>query len=85
MTGRKGYLVLIGLAVIFFATAAVYAVDWPQWQGHNRDGKSADTGHLKQWPDNGPAIAWKIGELGGGDSGSLHRRRTHLRHGQSRQ
>ncbi len=68
MTGRKGYLVLIGLAVIFFATAAVYAADWPQWQGPNRDGKSADTGLLQQWPDDGPPLAWKIDKLGGGDS-----------------
>ncbi|MBE0535519.1 MAG: PQQ-like beta-propeller repeat protein [Phycisphaerae bacterium] len=48
--------------------AAVQAADWPQWQGPNRDGKSADTGLLQQWPDNGPPLAWKIDKLGGGDS-----------------
>jgi outer membrane protein assembly factor BamB len=44
------------------------AADWPQWQGPNRDGKSADTGLLKQWPENGPTLAWKVDNLGGGDS-----------------
>jgi len=45
------------------------AADWPQWQGPNRDGKSADTGLLKQWPENGPPLAWRIDKLGGGDGG----------------
>jgi outer membrane protein assembly factor BamB len=45
------------------------AADWPQWQGPNRDGKSTDTGLLKQWPENGPPLAWKIDKLGGGDGG----------------
>ncbi len=42
--------------------------DWPQWRGHNRDGKSEDTGLLKQWPENGPPLVWGIDKLGGGDS-----------------
>ena len=46
-----------------------WGADWPQWRGPNRDGKSADTGLLKQWPENGPPLAWKIDKLGGGDSG----------------
>jgi outer membrane protein assembly factor BamB len=44
------------------------AADWPQWQGPNRDGKSADTGLLKEWPNGGPPLAWRIDKLGGGDS-----------------
>jgi len=45
------------------------AADWPQWRGANRDGKSADTGLLKQWPENGPPLAWRFDRLGGGDGG----------------
>jgi len=45
------------------------AADWPQWQGPNRDGKSGDTGLLKQWPQGGPPLAWRIDRLGGGDGG----------------
>jgi outer membrane protein assembly factor BamB len=44
------------------------AADWPQWQGPNRDGKSADKGLLQEWPQDGPALAWRIDNLGGGDS-----------------
>jgi outer membrane protein assembly factor BamB len=44
------------------------AADWPQWQGPNRDGKSADTGLLKQWPEKGPLLVWRNDKLGGGYS-----------------
>lgn len=40
--------------------------DWNQWRGPNRDGHSADTGLLKEWPAGGPPLAWKIDTLGGG-------------------
>ena len=50
-------------------TASVWAADWPQWRGTNRDGKSADTDLLKEWPKEGPPLAWKINGLGGGYSG----------------
>jgi len=41
---------------------------WPQWRGPNRDGKSLDTGLLKQWPREGPPLAWKAKGIGGGYS-----------------
>ena len=50
-------------------TASAWAADWPQWRGTNRDGTSADTGLLKEWPKEGPSLAWKIKGLGGGYSG----------------
>ncbi|TWT66777.1 Outer membrane protein assembly factor BamB precursor [Posidoniimonas polymericola] len=49
------------------ATPAL-ANDWPQWQGPDRDAKSAEQGLLPQWPDGGPPLAWKATDLGGGDS-----------------
>jgi alcohol dehydrogenase (cytochrome c) len=54
------------LGILLFSSAL--ADDWPQWRGQNRDGKSADTGLLKEWPKDGPPLAWKIDSLGGGDS-----------------
>ncbi len=54
--------------VLMVAACCSLAADWPQWQGPNRDGKSADTGLLKEWPKDGPPLAWKIDKLGGGDS-----------------
>ncbi|NQT51681.1 PQQ-like beta-propeller repeat protein [bacterium] len=47
-------IVLIGLGV---ATAS--ADDWPHWRGPNRDGISAETGWLAQWPEGGPKVLWK--------------------------
>ena len=42
--------------------------DWPQWQGQDRTAVSRETGLLKEWPANGPPLAWKIDTLGGGYS-----------------
>jgi outer membrane protein assembly factor BamB len=49
--------------------ASANAVDWPQWQGPNRDSISKEGGLLKEWPKEGPPLAWKITGLGGGYSG----------------
>jgi outer membrane protein assembly factor BamB len=32
---------------------------WPQWRGPNRDGVSAETGWLTEWPAKGPRVLWK--------------------------
>jgi outer membrane protein assembly factor BamB len=42
--------------------------DWPQWQGPDRNGTSKEHGLLKEWPKDGPPLAWKIKGLGGGYS-----------------
>ena len=42
--------------------------DWPQWRGPNRDGKSAETGLLKDWPAGGPPLAWRATGAGEGYS-----------------
>jgi outer membrane protein assembly factor BamB len=55
---------LIALALVAIAGAA----DSPQWRGTNRDGKSADTGLLAQWPAGGPRLVWKAQGLGEGYS-----------------
>ena len=44
------------------------ADDWPQWRGPNRDGRSAETGLLKQWPAGGPPLAWRATGAGEGYS-----------------
>ncbi len=40
--------------------------EWPQWRGPLRDGKSSETGLLKQWPEKGPAVSWSTANLGEG-------------------
>ena len=42
--------------------------DWPQWQGPDRTGVSRETGLFQEWPKEGPSLAWKIKDLGGGYS-----------------
>jgi len=44
------------------------AADWPQWQGPDRTNISRETGLLKDWPSDGPPLAWKKTKLGGGYS-----------------
>lgn len=55
------------LALLLTAMPAA-ADDWPQWQGPDRNAMSKETGLLKEWPKDGPALAWKVKGLGGGDS-----------------
>ena len=42
--------------------------NWPGWLGPERDGKSPDTGLLKQWPEGGPPLLWKATGIGRGYS-----------------
>jgi len=68
-TDRSCCLAVLSVAACcFLVPANVQAEDWPQWRGPNRDGKSADTGLLKEWTKDGPPLAWKINGLGGGYS-----------------
>ena len=45
--------------------------DWPQWNGPRRDGISREKGLLPTWPEAGPKLAWKIGNLGRGWSSPI--------------
>jgi outer membrane protein assembly factor BamB len=51
------------------AETAAAPGDWPGWLGPNHDGKSPDTGLLKQWPKSGPKLLWKATDIGKGYSG----------------
>lgn len=46
----------------------VGAFDWPQWQGPDRNAISQETGLRREWPKEGPPLAWRVEGLGGGDS-----------------
>ncbi len=56
------------IALTLSTAGAGAGTEWPGWRGANRDGKSDDTGLLKSWPTNGPALAWKATGLGQGFS-----------------
>lgn len=61
------------VALFVFGAAAMSdsanALDWPQWQGPDRNSISKETGLLKEWPKDGPPLAWEAKGLGGGYSG----------------
>ena len=62
----------LGLCLILPAvvSAEIKAADneWPQWRGPNRDAIARETGLLKQWPTQGPPLAWAAKGLGRGYS-----------------
>ena len=65
---RHVALTLAILLIGGWSAQADDAVEWPQWRGPHRDGKSADTGLLQAWPEGGPPLAWRASGLGGGYS-----------------
>ncbi|MDO8835520.1 MAG: PQQ-like beta-propeller repeat protein [Vicinamibacterales bacterium] len=62
---RRLTLLLI-LVTCFASAGAATDGNWTQWRGPNRDGVSAETGLLKQWPAGGPPVAWTATGLGNG-------------------
>ena len=68
-------VVLLGIVLLFALAGQAMAqngvqsgASWPQWRGPNRDGISKETGLLKQWPAEGPALVWKATGAGRGYS-----------------
>ena len=62
-------IVSLFCALVFTASLAMAAeAEWPGWRGPNRDGKSPDTGLLKEWPADGPKLLWKVDAIGVGFS-----------------
>lgn len=59
-------LLLILLSAHANSSTPIASFDWPQWHGPNRTSISAETGLLKTWPADGPAIVWSISNLGEG-------------------
>jgi outer membrane protein assembly factor BamB len=59
---------MVGTAVVWAAQAPPAEAEWPGWRGPNRDGKSPDKGLLKEWPQQGPPLLWKVTDIGNGYS-----------------
>ncbi len=73
MVGRTALCVAIALALAGPGLAGQTATsapagDWPQFRGPNRDGKSAETGLLAEWPADGPKLLWTADGIGKGFS-----------------
>ncbi|MHC4362062.1 MAG: outer membrane protein assembly factor BamB family protein [Planctomycetota bacterium] len=61
-------LYTVAVTVVLSVSAVACAGDWPQFRGPNRDGKSTETGLLKEWPKGGPKLLWSYEGLGAGFS-----------------
>lgn len=57
-----------GLLFAVVLSSSANALDWPQWQGPDRNAVTKENGLLKEWPKGGPPLAWQTKGLGGGDS-----------------
>jgi outer membrane protein assembly factor BamB len=55
----KSSLMFFFLIVLVYITG-VFAEDWPQYLGPNRDCISAQKGILRTWPQNGPEVLWTV-------------------------
>ena len=58
----------VASALTVWAASGVWAADWPQWRGPQRNGSSQETGLLKQWPKDGPRLLWQMKDIGSGYS-----------------
>lgn len=62
---RRSFLKPLPLVLL---SSTLDAANWPQWRGPARDGKSAEMGLLKRWPQSGPKRVWAATGLGAGYS-----------------
>jgi outer membrane protein assembly factor BamB len=55
-------LIRIGISLLLSALASgfVRAADWPQFLGPSRNGISAETGLIDNWPEGGPKEVWRV-------------------------
>ncbi len=53
------YAALPLIMIMCLAGSAVNGDDWPQFLGPHRNGVSAETGLVSEWPASGPKIAWR--------------------------
>ena len=60
-------LLIVGL--LAFVALPVFADDWPQHRGPNRDDVSSESGLLQSWPKGGPPLLWTYNDAGIGYSG----------------
>ncbi len=59
---------LIIIACVMIVAHPLGATDWTQWRGPLRDGKSDETGLLKDWSQNAPKLLWQVEGMGSGYS-----------------
>ncbi len=61
-------IILLFASLVFSAVSGLFADDWPQWRGKNREGVWHEDGILDRFPAGGPEVKWRV-PLGSGYSG----------------
>ena len=52
---------LLFTAIVLFACLSdIFAQDWPQYLGPNRNSTSPQKGILRTWPATGPQVLWTV-------------------------
>jgi outer membrane protein assembly factor BamB len=71
-------LLLKFMIVCLLPPTTLFAADWPQFRGPDRNGISPETGLLREWPENGPEVLWST-EVGQGySSAAIHSGRVYF-------
>ena len=65
---RRTLLPCLCLLGALTPTHILWADDWPQWLGPQRDGVWRESGLLEAFPKSGPVIAWRT-SIGSGYAG----------------
>ena len=61
---------LRSIALVFLLfPITLSAAEWTMFHGHDGKNRSAETGLLSVWPEDGPTLLWKINNIGEGVSG----------------
>ena len=45
---------------VMILSPKIFANDWPQYLGPNRNAISAETGIKRSWPAEGPEVLWTV-------------------------
>src|SRR5204862_4047098 len=53
---------------VSLCATSLFADDWPQWLGPNRDSVWRESGIVEKFPANGPPVLWRA-DIGGGYAG----------------
>jgi outer membrane protein assembly factor BamB len=56
----KKIKLLFTTVVLFAFLSNIYAQDWPQYLGPNRNSTSPQKGILRTWPEGGPEVLWTV-------------------------
>ena len=66
VVNKKSGLAIVFVCLVLFTGSGL--ADWPQFAGPNQNAISAEKDLMKQWPDAGPEVLWRV-EVGKGFGG----------------